>query len=126
MIETDYQPIFIKEDWTSPKWRLNHLYSIVDADGKAIPFRMKPEQEHFYDRLWYWNIILKARQLGWTTLIALMALDQCLFNRNYSAAIIAHKKDDATKIFDKKIKFAYDNLPAALKEARTVVKDPAG
>ena len=122
----EYQSIFIKEDWTSAKWRLNNLYYIVDPKGNKIPFRMKPEQEHFYDNLWYWNIILKARQLGWTTLIALMALDQCLFTANYSAAIIAHKKDDAEKIFEKKIKFAYTALPWSLKDERKIIKDPAG
>jgi hypothetical protein len=119
-------PIFVKEDWTSQKWRLNTLYSIVDANTNAIPFVMNEQQEHFLNRLWYWNIIIKARQVGWTTLLSLMALDQCLFNSNYNAVIIAHKLTDATKIFEGKIKFAYDLLPQSIKDSRQIVKEPAG
>lgn len=116
----------IKALLADPKWRLNNLYWFVDAYGNERPFRMNEQQEHFYDRLWYWNLILKARQVGWTTLIALMALDQCLFNDNYSACIIAHKVDDAVKIFEGKIKFAYNRLPPDLKAQKPLVKEPAG
>jgi hypothetical protein len=80
-------------------------------------------QRQFYNSLWYFNIVLKARQLGFTTFIMLYFLDSCLFNSNHSAGIIAHTKDDAQKIFEHKIKFAYDNLPPAIRMARPNVSD---
>ena len=52
-----------------------------------------------------------------TTFIDIYILDECLFNKGVEAGIIAHNKDDASKIFRRKIKFPYDNLPIEIKEA---------
>lgn len=92
--------------------RLNTIYFIVDKTGKKVPFRMNAEQWDFYRNMHNKNIILKARQRGFTTLIQIFLLDTALFTPNKSCGVIAHTKDDATKFFDKKIKFAYDNIPA--------------
>lgn len=107
----------IIEDWSSPKWRLNNLYTILDAQGKKIPFRMNEEQEALYDAMWYWNIILKARQMGFSTFIDLMALDQCMFVRDYRAGIIAQTQDDVLKLFQNKILKPYMELPQSLRDS---------
>lgn len=106
-------------------WRLNHLYYILDEQGKKILFELNAVQRVLYFALWWLNIIPKSRQHGITTFIALFMLDACLFNSNVRAGIIAHKLVDAKKIFRDKIKYAYDNLPADLKEARALTKDDA-
>jgi hypothetical protein len=109
--------IFIVEDWESPKWRLNTLYTIVDDQGKKIPFRMNEEQEALFDNMWYWNIILKARQMGFSTAIDLFALDQCLFVPNTRAGIIAQTEPDVMKLFKNKIRVPYLELPEALRNS---------
>ncbi len=99
------------------KWeRLNTLYWIVNEEGQAVKFQMRAAQEKLFEALWYCNLVLKARQLGFTTFIDLYFLDECLFNSNLEAGIIAHKFDDAQKIFRRKIKYPYDHLPDALKD----------
>lgn len=108
--------------WADPFWRLNNLYCIVTEEGKVAPFRMNEEQQELFRNLHTRNLILKARQLGFTTLICLVALDQCLFNANFSAGIIAHNREDAEKFFRNKVIFAYDRLPAALREQITIDK----
>ncbi len=95
--------------------RLNTIYYIVDEDGQKRPFNMRPEQYDFYRNMHNLNIILKARQLGFTTLIQLFLLDNALFMDNKSCGVIAHNKEDAKKFFDKKIKYAYDNIPEDFK-----------
>jgi hypothetical protein len=72
--------VIVLEDWESPKWRLSSgLYTIVNAQGELIPFEMNEAQEEFFDNLHYWNIILKGRQQGFSTLMGLIALDQIMF-----------------------------------------------
>jgi hypothetical protein len=73
------------------RWRLNNLYHIIDKDGRRIPFRLNWAQEALLDGLHHQNVILKARQLGFTTFIQLFMLDACLFNSNIRAGTIAHK-----------------------------------
>ena len=105
------------------EWRLNNLYAIVTKDGDKQVFTMNRAQKHFYDT--YLNIptpyhrhcILKSRQLGFTTFIDIFILDCILFNPNKEGIVIAHKVEDATQIFDKKIDFALRNMAEDVKGA---------
>lgn len=86
---------------------------------------MNKIQYILYKALWWLNIVLKSRQHGITTLVCLFMLDACLFTPNTSAGIIAHKLVDAKKIFNNKIKYAYENLPEQIKEEKFLLKDDA-
>jgi hypothetical protein len=114
------------EKLLDPEWRLfsGELYKIVikdendpDAEGLVLPFKPNRAQRRFVRRMWHRNIILKARQLGFTTLVAILWLDFALFNANVNCGIIAQDDLTAQAIFRSKVKFAYDNLPAPLREA---------
>lgn len=107
-------------------WRLRNLYFILDKDGKRVKFSPNAAQHTLLGELWYLNVILKARQRGFTTLICILWLDTILFNSNVRCGIIADTLPNATVIFRDKIKFAYDNLPDAIKEKRPAVKNDAG
>lgn len=96
-------------------WRLNNLYKIVDKDGVKMTFKMKPVQEQLFEDMDYMNVILKSRQLGFTTFIDIFILDCCLFNSNTTGGIIAHTLNDAEAIFKSKIKYPYDNLPEEIR-----------
>jgi len=109
-------------DW---KWRLANLYWIVDEDGKRIKFAPNPEQLDLLSNLHSNNLVLKARQLGFTTLIDIVGLDQTIFTPNYSAAIIAHGLDPAGKIFRNKVKFPWDNLPEGIRALNPTVNETA-
>ncbi len=108
-----------------PRWRLSNLYTIIDKAGAAIPFRPNSAQLQFLDDLHALNIILKARQLGFTTFCCLIYLDACLFTPTTRAAVIAHKLDDAKVIFRDKVKFPYDQLDEGLRAACPAVQDSA-
>jgi hypothetical protein len=105
-----------KAQFNDRKWRLNHLYYIQDKDGNEVQFKLNIAQQQFYDSQWYRDIIVKARQLGFSTLIEVLILDDCLFRRNTRAAIIDATLGDAKKKLAK-IKFAYDRLPYAVKSS---------
>lgn len=96
-------------------WRLENLYVIATKhDGKRI-FKLTRAQRHFLENMRKRNIILKSRQLGFSTLITLWILDEVLFKVNREALAIAHVKEGMTDIFDKKAKFAILNFPDEIK-----------
>lgn len=110
----------------SKRWRMDNLYWIITKDGTKELFAMNRAQHHFFDnylhpedpaRFYYRHIILKARQLGFTTFIDIWILDEILFHTNREALIIAHTLTDATEIFDRKIDFAIRNMSDEVKGA---------
>ena len=107
-------------------WRLNNLYTIKNKDGEAIKFQLNSEQWKFYENMHNRNIILKARQLGFTTFMQIYMLDACMFDENTNAGVVAHNKDDAQAFFKDKIKFAYDNLDPWIKAMHPAKNESAG
>jgi hypothetical protein len=100
------------ERWPDKLARLRDgFYTVQDENGEAVPFCLRPLQEKFLLDQRGLDLILKARQLGFTTVIQLDFLDDCLFIPNIAAGVIAHTREDAEAFFDKKIRFAYDGLP---------------
>jgi hypothetical protein len=112
------------ERWPDKLARLRDgFYTILDEDGKEVPFRLRPLQEQFLAEAHGFDLILKARQLGFTTVIQLDYLDDCLFVPNTAAGVIAHNREDAEAFFNKKIRYAYDSLPDEFKRAVPATQD---
>lgn len=111
----------LRKNLDNPIWRLSNLYKIIikgddGEDGLVIQFKPNRAQRRLMARLWHRNIILKARQLGFTTLICILWLDTALFSKNpLRCGIIAQDKEAAEVIFRDKVKFAYEHLPPSLK-----------
>lgn len=103
-------------------WRLNNLYFIVDKDNKSVRFKMTDEQLEYYDGMHSRNIILKARQLGFTTEVCIIQLDLALFHSK-QCALIAHTLPDAERLFRNKTKYAYDRLPDQIKASNPITKE---
>lgn len=103
------------------EWRIDNLYWITDTDGNEIKFKRNPAQMSYFTKRWRRDVIAKARQLGYSTFIAILILDTCIFRSNTVAGIIDVKLDDG-KLKLAKIKFAYDRLPADIRAACPLVK----
>ncbi len=110
----------------SPWSRMNNLYWQVDKKAKKFKFVPNRIQRKLYWEMWYLNMVLKARQAGLTTIIQMFLLDRCLFNSDTRAGVIAHNREDAENFFKHKIKYAYDNLPAAIRSEIKARTDRAG
>jgi hypothetical protein len=118
---TDEEKNFLADPW----WRLSNLYTIVTDEGREMRFLPNEEQTNLYQNIWYRNLVLKARQLGFTTFIDLMGLDQCLFNSNFTAVVIADSLENATKIFRRKIDDPYKKLPTLVRDIAPTAKATA-
>lgn len=118
-----------RKNLANPIWRLSNLYWILtkgdDGQPSIVKFVPNETQLSIISRLWHRNIILKARQLGCTTLICLIWLDHALFNANQRCGVIAQDKEAAETIFKDKVKFAYERLPDVLRREMPLERDSA-
>lgn len=99
-----------------PVWRIANLYTIYDKKSQAfVPFRPKPEQQIIIWDLFVRGIknliIPKARQIGFSTLLALIALDMVLWQSGAKAALVDKTKDDGMKKMQDIVRVAWDRLP---------------
>lgn len=125
-------PEVLAANLDSPMWRLSNLYKIIvkgdddEGEGLVLPFRPNRPQRRLLAKLHHRNIILKARQLGFTTLIAILWLDTAIFSKSpIRCGIVAHEREAAESIFRDKIIFGYDNLPEALRDRFPLSKKTA-
>lgn len=47
-----------------PQWRIRHLYKIKNKQKQIVPFKPNDAQEELLRRMWFRNVIPKARQRG--------------------------------------------------------------
>lgn len=92
-----------------PLWRIQNLYWIENKSGRMQRFRMNAAQLRLHRNMWHRNAVLKARQLGISTYVAMLMLDQCLFTPNFHAGIIDKSLPDAEQKLEK-LRFAWENL----------------
>jgi len=117
---TEAQLVDIKKHLSSWRWRFANLYWIkpAEADTPECVFSPRDEQweilEAIYDRGEVRVAILKARQLGFSTLLALICLDMILFRAGFVCGVVDQTQDDAKKKMDK-IKHAWSKLPDDIK-----------
>jgi len=102
------------------KWRFTHLYWIKPAETEPEQlFCPRPEQWEILRLLYVERktrlAILKARQLGFSTLLALICLDWLLFRPGVNIAIVDKKASHAEKKL-KKIHFAWQRLPQDMRD----------
>ncbi len=95
---------------------------IKTKSGTVVPFRLNDAQRKLYAvakrqqdegkpvRI----IILKARQLGFSTLTEGLIFHACATRKNVNALIVAHREDATANLF-RMSKLFYDELPAPVK-----------
>ena len=109
----------------NPRWRIasGALYKIKDKQKRIVPFIPNEAQMLLLELMHWRNVIPKARQRGFSTLIQLLALDTALFLPGSDCGVIAQDLETAQEIFADKIKLAYDNLPEVIKQMVPVTRD---
>ena len=116
----------IDEFEKNPQAFIEVCLKIQDKAGQLVPFILNKAQQMLYDEVLRQKelgqpiriIVLKARQLGFSTLVAGLFYHRTgTFYRNINTAIIAHKADASTNIFNK-MKLFYDMLDPFLQMMR--------
>lgn len=78
----------IKRLIASRDWRLRNLYSVKDKGGNIVRFVPNSAQDRILGDYHYRMDVLKARQLGVSTLTGILMLDMCLFASGVQCGII--------------------------------------
>jgi len=88
-------------------------------------FQRNKAQQDYNKKKHSRNVILKSRQLGFTTDEAVDMLDDSLFRKNHDSLFIAQDLDTAKDIFASKIDYYWANFPNELKQLYRVNNDSA-
>ncbi len=106
---TDIANLHLPGQLDDPLWRLHHLYWIENKSGRMQRFCPNAAQLRLHHGMWHRNSVLKARQLGISTYVAMLMLDRCLFIPNFHAGIIDKTLPDAEQKLEK-VRFAWEHL----------------
>lgn len=105
-----------------PIWRVGNLYwcGTDDLNEPVVQFTPKDPQcllmYDLYIEGWTRHAVLKARRVGFSTLIAIIGSDHVYFNENTQFNMVSLDEGKAQELLDGKIKFAYDRLPKAIRD----------
>lgn len=101
---------------------IEEYIKIKDKNSNIIPFTINEPQQRLYDIIKQQSIakkpvriiILKARQMGFSTITEAVIFKKTATKKNVNSGIIAHKDESTTNLFNMS-KRIYDNLPEELK-----------
>jgi hypothetical protein len=114
-----------EQQLASPLWRIRNIYTIRNRKGKPQKFTPTPEQEEVLRQIYTLKrkkiFIPKARQLGMSTLVAIIILDSILFGTGVQISISDFVAGNAKKKLEEKIVYAFDKLPKEWKQGWEVV-----
>ncbi len=84
---------------SDPEWRIRNLYTITNKQGERIIFEPNDCQEIVNEMPDLRKMILKSRQIGFSTNEIIKMFDDAAWNENVTAVIIAHENDSLKKLF---------------------------
>ena len=87
-----------------------NFIKIIDNNGESVPFILNPEQEQFTGEMVKYNVILKGRQIGFTTWSLAYMLYSAMVKSDSSYIIMTHHNKVTQSLF-RKLKKMYNSLP---------------
>lgn len=83
--------------WESYKRAIEHEFTIIDKNKKEVPFVLNRAQNHFGANLTERNTILKARKLGFSSLVLGIGVVKFLFGENERVVSMSFDQDASGK-----------------------------
>jgi hypothetical protein len=122
MMTSDDAAATVEQKLSDRQWRIDNLYTIKDKKGNRLPFKRNAAQIAYTANMWWRDLIVKARQLGLSTIIELLILDALFFRKDTNAGIVDVTQDKATEKLDI-IRTGYEGLPEDLRATNPLTKD---
>lgn len=107
------------------RWFIEHLLKIRNKRGEIVTLKLNAPQRKLYGQVKELReqgipvriVVLKARQMGFSTVIEAMFFWAATTARNVAALVMAHREDATANLFGMAKRF-YDNLPEQLRPLR--------
>ncbi|MGN0302455.1 MAG: hypothetical protein ACI4BI_06245, partial [Anaerotardibacter sp.] len=105
-----------------PHWALENFFKIRNKSAEIVPFKLNAAQERVMN-LYYDDervgkskryIVLKARQMGLSTLFEALMLHDTIVNPNKNSLIMAHEESASSNLYAM-TKLYYENIPEMLR-----------
>ena len=114
-----------EEVFSDPIWRIGNLYTCITKEGVEVVFKPNDAQCDVLSEVFLKGhrrvLILKARQLGMSTLIAIIGLDYVLTHENSTFNIQSHNDEAAKDLLREKVIQPFNQLDDSLKATVDVV-----
>lgn len=99
---------------SNPILWLKNFVKIVNSEGELVPFEVNDEQRYFIENMEKYNIILKSRQLGFSTLALGLMLYYAHTIPNSNYLLLSHDQESTQNLFTR-LKQMYDSMPEKYK-----------
>ena len=99
---------------TNPLLFMQNLMRVVNKDGELVKFKLNPEQKYLLKNLTKYNIVLKSRQLGISTLSVALSLYIATTKPHSTCLLMSYSIQSATEIFNK-LKQLYNEMADPIK-----------
>ena len=104
----------ILEKHSNPRpWMEANLF-IRDKRRQVIPFHFNWPQDHYWGYRTSFDVILKPRQLGFTTLVCGLFFADTILRHNTASVMVAHDLESTKRIF-RIVQLFWERLPDAVK-----------
>jgi hypothetical protein len=117
----------LKDNLSDPIWRLCTLYQIKTKKDGWKRFSPSPEQCEIINAIYIEGLsrllILKARQLGMSTVIDLIMADMAIWNLGFTGAIVDQSQKTASKKLVTIVIGAFKSMPKLIRDSFTVKKE---
>lgn len=104
----------LKKILSNPNLWIRSFLKITDKNGKVVPFVLNPQQQELLANLDKYNIILKSRQLGITSVACALSLYYTHVEKNCCCILMSYSIDSARGIFEK-LKQLYKEIPNGIR-----------
>ena len=81
---------------------IESCFSIVDGDTQqSVPFIFRETQDAYWRARSLFDLILKARKMGFSSLIEAEFLADCILEPHINALVVAHREEEANLLFER-------------------------
>ena len=100
--------------WKNPLYFMEYLMKVVNKNGDLVPFKLNEQQKYLLQNESKYNIILKSRQLGISTLAVAQSIYIATTKPNSTCLLMSYSIQSADEIFTK-LKQLYNDMAEPFK-----------